>query len=201
MPDPFRLLRQDHRRIEQLFSDYLTAGAPGYLARQLCDLLVAHDAVENEVLYPAFAAEVAGGAQLAEEMREDHDEMAESLGLIEELGHDEPEVEGLMRAIMFVQKDHVADEESLIFQRCKMDMTHARLDALGQRVDEVYRRVNELGPDERPAIAAAPPARGLGPARLAGMSKAELYELAAQRSIAGRSSMTKDQLLAALKKR
>src|ERR1700742_3534951 len=54
--DPIALLSADHRHVEQLFAEFEKATESSkkqQLARQVCDELVVHTLLEEEIFYPA----------------------------------------------------------------------------------------------------------------------------------------------------
>lgn len=55
--DAIALLKADHRRVEQWFSEFEKARddkRKATLARQICDALKVHTQIEEEIFYPAF---------------------------------------------------------------------------------------------------------------------------------------------------
>ena len=54
--DPIAMLREDHRRVEQLFQTFeksTNAGEQSHLAEEICKELMVHTLLEEEIFYPA----------------------------------------------------------------------------------------------------------------------------------------------------
>src|SRR3954452_20230800 len=59
--DAIALLKQDHRKVEELFSEFESAKGDGRkekLARQICLELSVHAEIEEEIFYPACEGKV-----------------------------------------------------------------------------------------------------------------------------------------------
>ena len=57
MPDVTTLLEQDHREVEQLFTEFEQTG-DREIALQICQELEIHTTVEEEIVYPVLAEQV-----------------------------------------------------------------------------------------------------------------------------------------------
>src|SRR6185437_12477635 len=67
--DAVALLKADHRRVEQLFEQYKSAGTPSgksAFAKEICTELIVHTAVEEEIFYPACREKATEHAHLNE---------------------------------------------------------------------------------------------------------------------------------------
>src|SRR5215212_8045356 len=67
-------LKQDHRRVEQLFADYEGAddGRKDQLLRQICIELIIHTKLEEEIFYPA-CREAVSEEDMLDEAQVEHD--------------------------------------------------------------------------------------------------------------------------------
>ena len=72
--DAIALLKEDHRKVEELFKEFESAKGDGRkekLARQICMELSVHAAIEEEIFYPACEGTVE--EDLLEESYVEHD--------------------------------------------------------------------------------------------------------------------------------
>jgi len=110
--DAVELIKQDHRRIEDLFATFLEAEGEMTqedLYQQIQTGLNAHAEMEERVLYPAvkqFAEE-----QVAESLRE-HAEVKEMLAKLLDADLNEEEFETQFTKLMEDVRHHVEEEES-----------------------------------------------------------------------------------------
>jgi hypothetical protein len=61
MPDAVTLLKEDHRKVEQLFKDFEDAKGDGRkqkIAEQIAAELIVHSQIEEEIFYPACEGKV-----------------------------------------------------------------------------------------------------------------------------------------------
>jgi hemerythrin superfamily protein len=132
--DAIALLKEDHRAVEKLFSDYETAKGDGRkqtLARRICLELTIHTTIEEEIFYPACDGKI--DEQLLKEAYVEHD--AAKL-LIAEIEGGEGKGDDFFDAKVQVLGEeithHVREEEKELFPQVrKADID---LDALGERL-------------------------------------------------------------------
>lgn len=111
--DAIALLKADHRKVEGLFAKYAKskkAEQKSELARQICQELIIHTMIEEEIFYPAVRAEV-GDEALMNEAQVEHDS---AKGLIIELlgGSPKDEFYDAKVTVLCEQiRHHVQEEE------------------------------------------------------------------------------------------
>ena len=177
MPDVAELLRQDHRKVEELFQRYLEGNVE--VIPRTCAELKVHTAIEEEVVYPVLA-ELSQGQNLRREAEGEHGEVEQAIAQLEQQDLDTAEASSLMTAIIEGVTHHVHEEESEILPRMTADLGEDRMKALGAQLVQAKRRqLSRTG--------------GLGE-----LTKDELYELAQGSDIPGRSDMSKEELVKAL---
>jgi hemerythrin superfamily protein len=182
MPDATEILTQDHRNVEQLFERYKSSKDPS-VVREICTELTIHSAVEERVVYPVLGEEVDGGQGMRRHSEQEHAEVKDEIFQISRVGYDSPQVDGHMQKIMAAVQDHVEEEENDVFPKMRDDLGEEELSELGARVQSTKQ---ELLMEAKTA----------GP--LIELTKERLEELAREKNIEGRSSMSKEELISAL---
>jgi hemerythrin superfamily protein len=132
--DAIALLKEDHRAVEKLFSDYETAKGNGRkqtLARHICLELTIHTTIEEEIFYPACDGKI--DEQLLKEAYVEHDA---AKVLIAEIEGGEGKGDDFFDAKVQVLGEeithHVREEEKELFPQVRK--AEIDLDALGERL-------------------------------------------------------------------
>jgi hemerythrin superfamily protein len=183
MPDATELLSRDHREVERLFDRYTQSKDPE-VVRQICTELTVHAAIEEKVLYPALGTSVSGGKGLREHAEHEHQQVKNAIFEIERVGYTDPQVDAHMRTIIEGVREHVAEEEGEVFPKLSAELGKERLEQLGAELAQLKAEL-------------MPQAEQAGP--LIDLTKDKLYELAQEKGVAGRSDMTKEELILALR--
>ncbi len=135
--DVIQILERDHRRMDQLAEQLDSVTDTGEIRRlyvQIVDELLAHEAVEQEVLFPAFRAlsEVGGDNTLDKRMGE-HEELNCLLAEMRELDPNEFAFIKRGSALLQEMESHFAREEESVFARMRAEIPLEELLALGHR--------------------------------------------------------------------
>ncbi|MEY2400044.1 MAG: hypothetical protein QOJ08_155 [Ilumatobacteraceae bacterium] len=139
--DVIDFLERDHRRIAALIEELERVDDPAEVRRvffSIAEELAAHEAIEHEVVFPAFRArvEAAGDTTLAHRMGE-HEEVNELLAEMRDLA---PTGFGFTKrgsALMLDVKAHFLIEEETVFMRMREVLSAEELVELGRRALEV----------------------------------------------------------------
>ena len=143
MPDAVKLLKEDHRKVEDLFADFEKAKGQGRkqkLAEQICAELIVHSKIEEEIFYPACDGKV--DEDDLKEAYVEHDGLKVLIAEIAAGGPDDDYYDAKVKVLQEQTEHHVKEEEARldgIFAQAKkagLDM-----DALG---DELAARKTEL---------------------------------------------------------
>jgi hemerythrin-like domain-containing protein len=137
--DACTLLDDDHKKVEQLFVQYQSAGADRsrkqQLATSICNELTVHTQIEEEIFYPAVRRAV-GDEQLVQEAEHEHQEAKQLIRQIQGSDQDDRLVMELQKAI----EHHVGDERTKMFPKARqaknLDLM-ALADQLQQRKSEL----------------------------------------------------------------
>lgn len=186
-PELFQILTKQHREVDGMLAKLAEqehAGSRQSLFRVLKQQLMSHAKAEEKTFYPAL--ERAGEKRDAKHAKHEHREIEEAIAKVEAVGFDDDSawtsaIENLTDTV----KHHVEDEESDVFQAARDSLSDDELDAVAERFQA--QRLVELealggvddGYDE--------------------LTKKELLEEASAHEIEGRSSMSKDELIAQLR--
>ncbi len=178
MPSAVDLLEQDHRRVEMLFSEFEQTGDES-IALQICQELEVHATLEEDIVYPVLRKQVDEG--LAQEAQQEHNEAKQLIRKIKG-GLSGRALEQTVMKLKESIQHHVEEEETEVFP--KMQQTIGK--ELMRMGDEIQQR--------KPKVMHVM----TGESDLLDLTKEELYQKAQQADIPGRSSMTKEELAAAL---
>ncbi|HWI85826.1 MAG TPA: hemerythrin domain-containing protein [Sphingomonas sp.] len=111
-PDAIALLKEDHRKVEDLFEKFETATADGTkrkLALQICMELTVHTVIEEEIFYPACKGAVE--EDLIDEAYVEHDGAKVLIAEIEAGGPDEHYYDAKVKVLSEMIEHHVGEEE------------------------------------------------------------------------------------------
>lgn len=183
MPDVTEMLMSDHREVEELFDRY-EASRDAATAEEICTELTVHAAVEEKVVYPVLSEDVEDGAGMREHGEHEHQEVKDLIFEVQRAGTGDPRTAELMKKMKRAVLEHVSDEEGDVFPRMRQDLGDDRLDRLGEEAAQVKQQLLAEAEEGGP---------------LMDLTKEKLYQLAQEKGIEGRSDMTKEELISALR--
>lgn len=182
--DVVTLIEQDHREFELLFERLRTGnGDRQMLFQQLCGLLAAHSRAEEAEVYPVLAQ---ADAEEATHAREEHAEADELVVKLKQMDPDSPEFETTLLKLIEGVQHHIEEEETNALPELRKAVSPQRLAELADAF--VARRGVELETGPKP--------KQVGGSEL---TKEKLYNKAKEHQIPGRSQMTKEELMEAVK--
>ena len=195
--DALEYLTKEHDLFRTLFKAFETAeeaddsATMQQLQVEMFDAIKVHSAIEEEVFYPQ-AKEVGGEAEdLVAEGIEEHHVADVLMAEVEALSPDDDAWAAKLKVFIENVDHHAQEEESELFPKLRKAFGNDRLATMGEQLAQA-----------RKAKTGDP-----GPIGMAGLSieldltertRDELYELAQDRDIPDRSTMTKDELVKAL---
>lgn len=134
--DAIALLKEDHRKVEDLFEQFEKASADGRkekLALEICKELTIHTILEEEIFYPALEGKVE--EDLLKESFVEHDAAKLLIAEIEAGGPSDEYYDSKVKVLSEEIEHHVEEEEKrgegLFAQARDADVD---LDALGERI-------------------------------------------------------------------
>jgi hemerythrin superfamily protein len=155
--DAIEILLRDHRLIDGLAEQLDTVDDPAEIRRlylRIAEELAAHEAAEQEVVFPAFRAalEMADDNTLARRMGE-HEELNETLAEMRSLAPDNFDFTKRGSALLLEIKGHFLREEESVFAQMRATFSADDLAELGSRVLDVKQHAPAF-PDAHPRLAA-----------------------------------------------
>ena len=139
--DATKLLEQDHKEVEGLFSKFEKSGDQAYKTKQdivgrIIQELTIHTEIEEEIFYPAVKSEVEDSEDEVLEAVEEH-HVAETL--IEEIKGLEPEDEAFdakVTVLIEAVRHHKDEEEQEMFPKARKALSTDELETLGRRLEK-----------------------------------------------------------------
>ena len=142
-PDAVTLLKEDHRRVEELFKEFQKAkgdGAKKKIAEKICAELIVHTELEEKIFYPACEGKVKEDD--LQEAYVEHDSAKVLIAEIANGGPDDDFYEAKVKVLQEEIEHHVKEEEGWlngIFSQAKRHGVD--MDALGQELAERQRQL------------------------------------------------------------
>lgn len=135
MADPVKIIENDHRKVEQLFHQYLSSKDPKTLD-EICAELTIHAALEEEHLYPLMARELPDGDRLRQEAEQEHQEVKDLVAEIEDLGFEGDRMEQLATTLQQGVEHHVQEEESEMLPTLREHLSQDMLTQLAETLTQ-----------------------------------------------------------------
>lgn len=154
--DVIELLERDHRLINDLVTQLEAEEDPAAIRHaylRIVEELSAHEAVEHEVVFPAFhAAFVADGDDTLSHRLAEHEELNEMLAEMRCLAPDCFAFTKRGSALLLELKGHFEDEEATVFSRMRNEFSTEALVEMGARA-MVVKGHSPAFPAEHPSAA------------------------------------------------
>jgi hemerythrin superfamily protein len=170
--DVIEILTEDHREVEEMFTELerLMAAGPDadqerrrVVVDQVTIELVRHAVAEEVAVYPAVKDKVS--AEEAERAKREHAEAEETMKRLERLDPDDASFDDEIRVLMAEIRAHVAEEEGQMFPHMRQVMTQEELVGLGKKVESIKKmaptRPHPNVPNEPGVRSALGPVAGL----------------------------------------
>jgi iron-sulfur cluster repair protein YtfE (RIC family) len=155
--DVIELLERDHRLISELVAQLEATDDPAEIRHaylRIVEELSAHEAVEHEVVFPAFhRAFVADGDDTLSHRIAEHEELNDMLAEMRCLAPDCFAFTKRGSALLLELKGHFEDEEETVFSRMRAEFTTDALVEMGARA-MVVKQHSPAFPVEHPTAVA-----------------------------------------------
>jgi hemerythrin superfamily protein len=199
--DVVTLIENDHRLLEGLF-EQLQAGKGDRhaLVAEVAARLTAHARAEEQEVYPALTSAEPDSEDEVEHAYDEHREAEHLLRNVQNLVESDHFDEALANFVEAV-KHHVEEEESEVLPALRDAVDAATLERLGQAFAAARARELATAGIEEPTDSASSESGAAGPSAddIDNATRDELYEMAKEADIPGRSQMKKDELSEALR--
>ena len=133
------LLKEDHRRVEELFKQYESQKEEGSgaektkTAQLICVALTVHATIEEEIFYPAVRRALdEDGKEVVDEAAVEHQSLKDIIGRLEAAPPSDPLYDAGVKVLSEYVKHHVKEEESELFP--KVRSSDLDLDTVGQQL-------------------------------------------------------------------
>jgi hemerythrin superfamily protein len=138
MQDVAVIIANDHRTVEQLFSQLESGeGDRRRLVDQVIGELTAHAEAEEQVVYPAIRDMVPGGSAMAKESINEHKTMKQQISKLERGEPGEQEFENALTALIDAVRDHIPEEENEILPALRQVIGQDKMEELGKVFEDV----------------------------------------------------------------
>jgi hemerythrin superfamily protein len=141
--DAISLLKADHRRVEEWFSEFESARSTTkkqQLATSICDALTVHTTIEEEIFYPAFL-QATEDKDIHHEAVVEHDGAKQLIAQIQGMSPDDDYFDAKVTVLSEMIKHHVKEEEKPGGMFAEAKKSEMDLEALGE---ELLARKREL---------------------------------------------------------
>jgi hemerythrin-like domain-containing protein len=157
--DAIVLLKEDHKRVRQLFKRFESLGPSASKAKkdvvdQIIEELSVHGGIEEQIFYPA-AREVLEDDSMVLEDLEVHHIMKWTLSELARMRPEDERFDPKMKVLMDTVRNHIEEEEADLFPALREAFGRTRLHEIGEAMKKAKRfvpkRPHPLMPDTPPA--------------------------------------------------
>ena len=143
-PNAIRLLEQQHREVEALFSEYDEAEeGKQELFEEIADSLAAHSEIEEKIFYPSFMAD-----RTADELREsveEHLAVKRLLADLMKMKPSDPQFDPKVQLVEELMRHHIEQEEHRLFPQIER-LDPKAMESLGEMMKSTYEDLIEKEP-------------------------------------------------------
>jgi hemerythrin superfamily protein len=176
VPDIVEIIKAQHRQVDRLLEQAQAEDADAKaLLRQVSDLLLPHSQAEESFVYPTIRERQGDEAEQVHDSVAEHHHIEELLRELLDEDADAPGYDGKLAALVGELRHHVEEEEQDLLPVLSQKAGDDERTELGARF------ARETGSGDTGAVAED-------------LTRDELYEKAREQDVAGRSSMTKEEL-------
>jgi iron-sulfur cluster repair protein YtfE (RIC family) len=115
------------------FSHLVKHAARNRLINSLIRELAVHSVTEEVIIYPQFEKHLSRGMQLAQQARQEHQQLKNDLYELDQMKEDDPKLPILLKKVMDEFNEHARDEETHILPLLKTAVSTELAIQLGDR--------------------------------------------------------------------
>jgi hemerythrin superfamily protein len=154
------VLKNDHKRVEQLFKKFEKLGegaesAKQALVKQIIEELTVHASIEEQVFYPASRREVEETEDTVLESLEEHHIVKWTLSELEKMKPSDERYDAKVSVLIESVRHHVEEEEQELFPEVSKKLTRKELNQIGEDLEKA-----RLTAPKRPQPTASDTPRG-----------------------------------------
>jgi hemerythrin-like domain-containing protein len=144
--DAFNLLKTDHRKVEDLFSQLESASGQAKMRvfEQIKTELELHTHIEETIFYPALE-EPKQTHELTLEAYEEHDVVKKLLQELSRAKSPTEEWEAQAKVLQENVEHHVEEEENELFKKAKAVLSRDEIETLGEQMENEKERQQRTG--------------------------------------------------------
>lgn len=167
-PDLISVITNDHREVEQVFSELEQGLGDPKDRKDLVDHVIAelvrHSVAEEQYMYPAARKSLSNGNEIADHEIEEHGEAEQLMKKLAGLEATDPKFEELLGQLMDSIRHHVEDEENDLLPKLQQACSADELRELGGKVvqakEKAPTRPHPKSPSKPPANRILDPGAG-----------------------------------------
>jgi hemerythrin superfamily protein len=158
------LLKADHRSVEKLFKEFESAGDRAFatkarLVSEIIKELSVHAEIEELLFYPAASKAARQTKSMVLESLEEHLAAKRLLADLEKMQPTDERYDAKVTVLIEQVRHHVSEEEEELFPKVANELSEARLNELGDKMEKakavVPTRPHPHAPDTPPGKAVA----------------------------------------------
>ena len=137
--DAIAMLKEDHRRVRDLFQEYAAATDPRTkreLAEEACTELETHAQLEENVFYPTVNEGTDEGPELVKASLAEHQTMKQLMQELRGMAYDTDEFDTKFQELIRNVEHHVEEEEAEMFPLAEEELA-ADLDEMSEEMQEL----------------------------------------------------------------
>src|SRR5262249_3842343 len=145
------LIRTDHRKVEELFLQYVASGdqhsQSETLVKQVCQELEIHARLEEEIFYPAVQAALdEEGQRLVTRALHEHKTVKDLIAQLKSMTSDDPSWDNTMQDLMERVRHHVEEEETEMLPTVEKYLRN-QLESLGTQMQQQKQQLEGTAQD------------------------------------------------------
>ena len=151
--DPIGMLKEDHKKVQQLFDEFEQASnsrSRGRIAREALKELDVHAGIEEQIFYPAFQAEMEESDDIVLEAEEEHHVVHMLIGELRAMDPSDERFEAKFTVLAENVRHHIKEEEKEMLPKAKQ-LGKERLNELGQEMASRRKELQRQMTEERKA--------------------------------------------------
>ena len=137
--DAIALLTSQHKEVTAMFKEFEELGdrakaGKKKIADKICQNLVMHTMIEEEIFYPAVRGNSKEAEEMVEEAIVEHASAKDLIAQIQEMDPGDDLYDAKVKVLGELVDHHVEEEEKEMFPRARELMDKAQLEQLGERM-------------------------------------------------------------------